>query len=91
MPLRCDGEDAQFGFSGAGDFLPAAAGQRAGEGADGYAVFSRDEYQCLLRALGNVQDFDEVRVVRGKAARCVSAGGQAVNGVAVGGFAGGNV
>ena len=45
-PLRFwrDGKDAQFGFVGTGDFLPAAAGQGAGEGADGYAVLSRDEY-----------------------------------------------
>ena len=70
-----DGEDAQFGFIGTGDFLPAAAGQGAGEGADRYAVLPRDEYQRLLRALGGVRDFDEVRVVCGKAARCVGAGG----------------
>ena len=49
-----NGEDAQFGFIGTGDFLPAAAGQGAGEGADGYAVLPRDEYQRLLRALGGV-------------------------------------
>ena len=86
-----DGEDAQFGFIGTGDFLPAAAGQGAGEGADRHAVLSRDEYQRLLRALGDVQDFNEVGVVCGKTARCVGAGGQAIDGVAVGGFAGGDV
>ena len=90
--FRRNGEDAQFGFIGTGDFLPdAAAGQGAGEGADRHAVLSRDEYQRLLRALGDVQDFNEVGVVCGKTARCVGAGGQAIDGVAVGGFAGGDV
>ena len=72
-----DGKDAQFGFVGAGDFLPAAAGQGAGEGADGYAVLSRDEYQRLLRALGGVRDFDEVGAVR-RSMASQSAGSQGV-------------